>query len=65
MSVILDIDLDYFGLFEHPLAELERLLTSSFTLTSIMTCCLRGHQPTWGTSSISPCDTGPIAESSE
>ena len=27
MSVILDIDLDYFGLFEQPLAELERLLT--------------------------------------
>jgi hypothetical protein len=27
MSVILDIDLDYFGLFEQPIAELERLLT--------------------------------------
>lgn len=26
MSVILDIDLDYFGLFERPVAELERLL---------------------------------------
>jgi hypothetical protein len=27
MSVILDIDLDYFGLFARPIAELERLLT--------------------------------------
>jgi hypothetical protein len=27
MSVILDIDLDYFGLVEQPIAELERLLT--------------------------------------
>lgn len=27
MSVILDIDLDYFGLFEQPMTELERLLT--------------------------------------
>jgi hypothetical protein len=27
MSVILDIDLDYFPLFDQPLGELERLLT--------------------------------------
>jgi hypothetical protein len=27
MSVILDMDLDYFGLFEQPIAALERLLT--------------------------------------
>jgi len=26
MSVILDIDLDYFGLFKHPVGELDRLL---------------------------------------